>query len=465
VFDLIDSALKTIRENNMFDKGDKVIVAVSGGPDSIALLHVLYKLKEKLDISLYVAHINHGLRGIESDTDEEYVRMFCESLNIEFISKRVDINQISKLKNISSESAGREVRYEFFEEVMKKFSAQKVAIAHNANDQAETILMRIMRGTGMDGLIGIRPVRDNIFVRPLINNTRDDIEEYCLKNNINPRIDKTNLQAIYSRNKVRLQLIPYIQENFNKDIIQVLNRLSYTIKVDNDYLEVVSKEKYKKYCDINKEKVIISKEAFLEHESIITRIIRLAIHNVVGNLYNFEKIHIYDIIRIQRCSTGKELNLPSNVYILNNYGDIVIYKNKKQNIRAKAEEYILHYGVNLIEDIRIKANVKVISMEEKLDFKSNKWIKYFDYDKIKGDITLRFRRDGDKFTPLGMNGTKKLKDLFINLKIPKEQREEIPLVCFGGNIAWITGYRVSEIFKVDENTKNILEVKVEREEF
>lgn len=462
---MIDTALKTIRENGMFEKGDKVIVAVSGGPDSIALLHVLYRLREELDISLYVAHVNHGLRGIESDEDEEYTRRFCEKLNIEFKSKRVNLNEISKLRNMSSESAGREVRYEFFEELMKEFSAQKIAIAHNANDQAETILMRIMRGTGMDGLIGIRPVRDNIFVRPLINSSRDQIEEYCEKNNLSPRIDKTNLEAIYSRNKVRLQLIPYIQENFNKDIIQVLNRLSYTIKVDNDYLEVVSKEKYKKYCDINKEKVIISKEAFLEHESIITRIIRLAIHDAVGNLYNFEKIHIYDIIRIQRCSTGKELNLPSSVYVSNNYGDIVIRRNKKQNIKVNAEEYILHSGLNVIKDDKIKINIKEITMEEKLDFKHSKWVKYFDYDKINGDITLRFRKDGDRFTPLGMNGSKKLKDLFIDLKVPKEQRDEIPLVCFGGRIAWIVGYRVSETFKVDENTKNILEVEFEGEEF
>ena len=465
MFDLIDRTLKTIRENNMFDKGDKVIVAVSGGPDSISLLHVLYKLREKLDISLYVAHINHGLRGTESDKDEEYVKKFCEILNIEFESKKVDINEISRLRNISSESAGREVRYEFFKELMKKFSAQKVAIAHNANDQAETILMRIMRGTGMDGLIGIRPVRDNIFVRPLINTTREEIEEYCSKNNLNPRIDKTNLEAIYSRNKVRLQLIPYIQENFNKDIIQVLNRLSYTIKVDNDYLEVAAKEKFKKYCDINREKVIISKEAFLEHESIITRILRLAINNLLGSLYNFEKIHIYDIIRIQRCSTGKELNLPSDVNVINNYGDIVIYRNKKQNVKPKIAEYILLDGINVIEDVNIKVGIKLISAEERLDFKHNKWIKYFDYDKIKGDMTLRFRRDGDRFTPLGMNGSKKLKDLFIDLKVPKEERDEIPLVCFGGNIAWIIGYRVSEIFKIDQNTKNVLEVKIEREEF
>lgn len=465
MFDLIDSALKTIIENNMFDKGDRVIVAVSGGPDSIALLHVLYKLKEELHISLYVAHINHGLRGIESDKDEEYVGKVCKDLNIEFRSKKVDINEISRLRNMSSESAGREVRYEFFKELVKKFSAQKVAIAHNANDQAETILMRIMRGTGMDGLIGIRPVRDNIFVRPLINCTRNEIEQYCLENKLNPRIDKTNLEAIYSRNKVRLQLIPYIQENFNKDIIQGLNRLSDTIKIDNDYIEAISKEKYKKYCDTNEEKVIISKEAFLEHESIITRIIRLAIQNLVGNLYNFERIHIYDIIRIQRCSTGKELNLPGNVYSINNYGDIVITRDKKQNIKARSEEYILGNGVNVIEDANIKVGIRVVNVEEKTDFKHNKWIKYFDYDKIKGDITLRFRRDGDRFTPLGMSGSKKLKDLFIDLKIPKEERNEIPLICFGTSIAWITGYRVSEIFKVDENTKNILEVKIEREEF
>jgi tRNA(Ile)-lysidine synthase len=236
VFKLIDAVLKTIKENNMFDKGDRVIVAVSGGPDSITLLHILYKLREELSISIFVAHINHCLRGEESDKDEEYVKKFCENLNIEFSSKRVNIDEIAKVKNISSESAGREARYEFFKELRKKFSAQKVAIAHNANDQAETILMRIMRGTGTEGLIGIKPVRDAVFVRPLINSTRNQIEEYCLKNNLSPRIDKTNLEAIYARNKVRLQLIPYIQHNFNKDIINVLNRLSYTAKVDNEYL-------------------------------------------------------------------------------------------------------------------------------------------------------------------------------------------------------------------------------------
>ena len=199
----------------MFNDGDKVIVAVSGVPDSICLLHILNSLKRQLNIELCVAHINHCLRGDESDKDEIYVKNFCESLNIEFRSKSVDINKIIETQNISCESAGRNARYDFFNSLREELNAQKIAIAHNANDQAETVLMRIMRGTGLEGLVGIKPIRDNIFVRPLINSTRQEIEEYCFTENINPRIDKTNLETIYSRNKVRLELIPYIQKNFN----------------------------------------------------------------------------------------------------------------------------------------------------------------------------------------------------------------------------------------------------------
>lgn len=458
---MIESVLKTITDNNMFEKGDKVIVAVSGGPDSIALLHILYKLKDELQIKLYAAHVNHCLRGEEADADEEYVKSFCENLSVEFRSKRVDINKLSKIKNISSETAGREVRYAFFEELREDIKADKVAIAHNANDQAETVLMRIMRGTGLEGLVGIRPVRDRVFVRPIINNTREEIEEYCKKNNLSPRIDKTNFQSIYSRNKIRLELLPYIRENFNKDIIKVINRLSDTIKTDNDYLERISKEKYEKYCKVSGRKVIISKKAFLEHDSIITRVIRLALYDVAGNLNNFEKVHIYDIIDIQKNSTGKRVCLPSNIYILNSYGDIIVHKDNNYNTDINTKEYLLKEGINYLDEIGLRVTLRVVDNGNKVDFKNKKLIKYFDYDKIKENMLLRFRRDGDRFIPLGMDGSKKLKDLFIDLKVPKEQRNEIPLICFNGQIAWIVGYRVSEAFKVSENTKSVLEVKVE----
>ena len=185
----------------MFDKGDKVIVAVSGGPDSTCLLYILNGLKEELGITLVGAHINHCLRGDESDKDEEYAKETCESLGMNFYSKKIDIHKISEERNLSCEMAGREIRYDFFKELIVKLKANKVALAHNANDQAETILMRIMRGTGIAGMIGIRPVRDKIYVRPILHLSRKKIENYCMNNNISPRIDKSNLENIYARNK------------------------------------------------------------------------------------------------------------------------------------------------------------------------------------------------------------------------------------------------------------------------
>ncbi|EES92016.1 MULTISPECIES: tRNA lysidine(34) synthetase TilS [Clostridium] len=462
---MIEKVIHTIKQNNMFEVGDKVVVAVSGGPDSICLLHILYKLREKIGISIVAAHINHCLRGEEADKDEEYVRKFCENLNIQCFVKKEDVHKISKDRGISCEMAGREVRYDFFSEVLNNVRANKIAVAHNANDQAETILMRMLRGTGLEGLIGIRAVRDNIFVRPIIDITRDEIEDYCYVNNLNPRIDKTNLENIYTRNKIRLELIPYIQKNFNSDVIEVLNRFSDTVKIDNDYLNKVSLEKYNKYCKGEKDKVIIKEEVFKEHEAILTRVIRMALKELKGNLNNFDKGHIYDIIDIQKKSTGKFIMLPKNIRVLNNYGDINLYKNNnKINIDKGKQEYNLVINKENILDNGLKITLDIINNVEDTKFDKSSLIKYFDYDKINRDIKLRYRNNGDKFVPLGMKGTKKLKDLFINLKIPKEKRDIIPLIVFDDEISWIVGYRISDKFKINKNTKRILKIKIEREE-
>lgn len=449
----------------MFSINDKVVIAVSGGPDSMCLLHILNSIKSKLKIELIVAHVNHCLRGAEADKDESYVKEFCNKLNIDFYSVRIDINKLAKDRGISSEMAGRVARYEFFEEIKDKTNAQKIAIAHNANDQAETILMRIMRGTGISGIIGIKPMRDGVFVRPLIKVNREEIEYYCEKNHINPRIDKTNLESIYGRNKVRLELIPYIKKNFNKDIVMTLNRLSDTVEIDNDYLEYVSLEKYKLFCEEKKDKIIIHKKAFLEHRAIVTRIIRKAISYITGSTYNFEKKHILDIIDMQIHVTGTNLDLPNNIKVYNNYGDISIYFKNQQNINKDINEYELFIDKsNVIPEKTIKITLRLVDENEQIKFRENNFIKYFDYDKIKDKIILRYRKKGDKFTPIGMNGSKKLKDIFINMKIEKSLRDRIPLVCFGDEISWIVGYRVSNKFKVDENTKKILEIRFEGEE-
>jgi tRNA(Ile)-lysidine synthase len=450
----------------MISPGDKIIVGVSGGPDSICLLHVLNEISNELHINIAAVHINHCLRGKDADEDEAYVKEFCKKINIEFYSKRIDINKLSESLNISCETAGRKARYDFFDEIMKKTEANKIAIAHNANDVAETILMRIMRGTGLEGLIGIKPVRENIYIRPLINTTREEIENYCKENNLEPRIDKTNLQNIYSRNKIRLELIPYIRANFNNDIVNVLNRMSNNVASDNDFLLKISHEKYEKYCDNRKEKVIISREAFSEHEAILSRIIRESLYHVNGNLNNFDKMHIMQIIKLQKQSTGKIIILPNDIMVINNYGCIEVKKRKEYDDYNLNKVFSISEGKNVLSDLTLKITTNIIesnNFQLSLTGKSD-YIKYFDYDKIKNNINIRYRREGDRFSPLGMNGSRKLKDIFIDMKIPKEERNKIPLLCSGEDIAWIIGYRISEKFKIDSNTKKIMEINIEREE-
>lgn len=460
---MLQKIIETIKGNAMFNKGDKIIVGVSGGPDSMCLLHILNTLRNTYFIDIVAAHLNHGLRGKDADEDEEYVKKFCEKNNIEFYSKRVNIDELSNTWGISSEMAGREARYSFFQELFRKLDANKIAIAHNANDQCETILMRIIRGTGLEGLEGIKPVRDGIYIRPLIKITRDEIEEYCDKNNINPRIDKTNLENIYSRNKVRLELIPYIKENFNSHIIEVVNRLGENIKVDNDFIEKKSKEFFGKYCIVAPNKVKIKSEAFNEHKALLSRMIRKAVEVVKGNLVNFERVHVEYVISMQRGNTGKEIELPGGIRALNNYGEIILSKEDKNQIKRD----LRIYEINLNEKKKIgKFNIEASILDKKFleRVKENSLEQYFDYQKINGNINLRYRKEGDKFQPLGMKGTKKLKDIFIDLKIPKELRDNIPIICIGEEIAWIVGYRISDKFKVDKSTNKILKIKLESEE-
>jgi tRNA(Ile)-lysidine synthase len=462
---LINKVIDAIEENEMLQDGDKVVVGVSGGPDSMCLLHVLLKLRDRFSLELIAAHVNHGLRGKDADDDARYVEEFCRTNDVEFRFIKEDIHKISAERNVSDETAGREIRYEFFERLKLENDADKIAIAHNLNDQAETVMMRIMRGTGLEGLVGIKPVRDGVYIRPLLTCARAEIEDYCSRNGISPRIDKTNFESIYARNKIRLELIPYIEKNFNTDIINVLNRLAKSAKVDSEYLEQEIEKKYKKYCKYKETKVIITKEAFLEHEAVLTRLIRMGFAQVLGNLRNFERMHIYQVIELQRNVTGKKLMLPNGVTAFNNYGDISIYiKGEPHEAAYKTTGVLkLRMGINELKELGLRVMVEQYPAEEVCPEKDES-IKCFDSSKVNGDITLRFRKPGDKFNPLGMSGSKKLKDIFIDMKVPQDKRDKTPLICFGDNIAWIVGYKTSDGSKIDKSTKTIIKIRVEREE-
>lgn len=319
-----EKVIDIIKKYNLIENGDKIVIGVSGGPDSITLLNVLLEIKKenKIDFDMVVCHVNHMIRE-EAISDEEYVLEFCKKYNIECFVKRIEVEKIAKQEKIGTEEAGRIVRYEFFNEILEKTESNKIATAHTANDNAETVLMNIIRGSGTAGLKGIEAKRDNL-IRPLIDYSRDEIEEYCKINNLDPRIDKTNFENIYTRNKVRNMLIPYIKENFNPNIIEGLNRLSDLSKQENDYLE---KQTVKAYKDIlieeQKNQIILDLNKFNLQELVIkSRLVLYTINILFGTRSGIEKKHIEDIIKL--CS-----NNIGNKFLIPNKKVKILVKNKK----------------------------------------------------------------------------------------------------------------------------------------
>lgn len=457
--------LNYINENNLIKKGEGVVVGLSGGPDSVCLLHLLYSVKDDLELKIAAAHINHMFRGEEADGDELYAKLLCEELGIEFCSLKMNVGEYGKEKGLSSETAGREIRYNFFNEVMKKFNFSKIATAHNANDQAETVLMRMMRGTGLEGLGGIPVKREDKYIRPILFMKREEVEEYCNVYSLNPRIDKTNLEKVYSRNKVRLDILPYMKENFNQDVVEVINRMALLLQEDNKYILKQVDEHYKKYCTKNCNKVIIDKEGFNCDGAIINRVLRKAIKEVSGNKYDVELKHIQDVKALSNMNTGKKINLPNNICAENVYGKIKIYIDKEVKSEVKRIEFdrkeILESKISFGGYI---FSFEVIDNNKKVKLNVNENIKYFNYDAINGKIIIRNRKDGDKICPLGMKGNKKLKDIFIDMKIPKEERALIPILQFDDEIAWIVGLKLSDRFKISDKTNKILKISIMREE-
>ncbi|MBQ5696229.1 MAG: tRNA lysidine(34) synthetase TilS [Clostridium sp.] len=463
---MLDKVINYIKENKIIQQDDRILVALSGGPDSVCLLHMLYRIKDKFNLKLGAIHINHMLRGEEADKDENYIIDLCEQMGIKHYVKRINIEYIAKETNVSLETAGRNERYKAFEEIKIKDKYNKIAVAHNANDQAETILMRIMRGTGLEGLTGIKPQREGGIIRPILCLNRQEIEDYCEYNGLNPRIDASNYDRHYSRNRVRLDILPYMRDNFNKDIIDTLNRMTLLLQKDNEFIEEYSKKCYNMYCKKHNNKLEILKELFeKEMESIITRVVIIAFKEISKSYQNFEMKHIYEIVNLASRETGKKINLTNNIICENLYGNIVLSKNDNKYYNSCVKTEIKLDKDNIIENIEFNnyiINFEVIENKKKEKFTKNNLIKLFNYDKIEKEILIRYRKDGDKIIPLGMSGSKKVKDIFINSKVPREERDNTPILCFDDKISWIVGYKTSQLFKIDSDTKMILKITVNR---
>ncbi len=309
-----EKVLETIKKYNLINNNDKIVLGVSGGPDSISMLHILNHIKNEkiIDFKIVVAHINHMIRK-EAVEDEEYVNDYCKKNNIECYIKRIDVQKIANNKKIGTEEAGRNARYDFFDEIMQKTNSNKIAIAHNKNDKIETILMHILRGSGVLGLKGIEPIRQDKYIRPLIECERSEIEAYCEKEQLEPRIDKTNFENEYTRNKIRNVVIPYIQKEFNPNIIETINRLSEIIGSENDYIDKITTETYNRIVlEQNKEQIILKLKEFNEQEEVIkNRLILLVVKLLNGSTQGIEKIHIKDIIKLCNNNIGNKFLTPN----------------------------------------------------------------------------------------------------------------------------------------------------------
>ena len=331
-----EQVYNSIKKYKMLNNGDRIVIGVSGGPDSICLLHILNSLKAKLNIELYVAHINHMIRE-EADMETEYVKDFCKNINVQCFVKKVDVETLAKEEKRGTEETGRKIRYDFFEEIAKKVEANKIATAHNLNDKAETVFLNIIRGSGTSGLKGIEAIRDNYYIRPLIETSREDIEKYCKDHNLDPKIDKTNGENIYRRNKIRNSLIPYIKQEFNPNIIKTIARLSEVATEENEYLEEVTKNTFKNIYvgeklesahqeneSINvgatssrphpeeRNSIILDLKKFNALELVIKRrVILYTISKVVGNTVGIEKVNIDEIIKLCEKNVGNKFLKPT----------------------------------------------------------------------------------------------------------------------------------------------------------
>ncbi len=455
---MIDKVRKNIIKYELIKKKDKIVVGISGGADSICLAHILWTLKDEFDIEIYGVHINHGIRRETAKRDEEYVREFCKKYQIPFFCFGRDIPRIAREEKLSEEEAGRKIRYECFNQVLKKVQANKIAVAHHQNDQAETLLLHLSRGSGIWGLAGIRPKRDEI-IRPLLFITRAEIEQYLLKNNIPYEEDETNKDITYARNRVRYEILPEL-EKVNKRTVEHMARTCETMQEAVDFLQKIVKMESKRLVEKGENQQSISvlelerAEPFLQKE-----LIRSMIEGVASEKKDISSVHILDVLSLARKEVGKKINLPYGLEAIREYEKIMIRKKKKVESFSQEMQYCLKEGTPSQKELGFEILVeKRAYFGEEISKKT--YTKYFDYAKIKSNVVLRHRQAGDYLVINAKGEKKSLKRLFIDEKVPRQDRDKIWLLADGNHILWMIGGRISEYYKVSDTTKHILVVQV-----
>ena len=458
--DLAEQTEQAIRKHGLIVKGDSVLVGFSGGPDSTCLLQVLHELREKYQIDVHALYVNHNLRPEETPFEIDFCRRTCEGLGIDLIIRSVDVLSWCKERRMNKQEAARELRYQAFQEVAREINANKIALAHNADDQAETLFMRIARGAGPAGLSGI-PVKRGNIIRPLLEIERKEIEEFLSLRNIIPVIDSSNLKQDYFRNMVRAKVMPVLKQA-NPNLVQTLTHTMTIMQEEERYFEVLVTKTLMRLISRKIEGRI---ELFLAPmESMDTVLLRRVLRRAISGTEGIKGIgfvHIEEVIRlIREGRAGSRLMLPKGVRVIREYALLVVTSEapvliSEQTLEVPGQAVIA--GAGLVVTAAIDEDTARLG-----DGRSSVLL---DAGLMKFPLAVRPRRAGDYFYPMGFGRRKKLQDFFVDLKVARDERDSIPVIASGDDIVWVAGYRADERFKVTEKTKKSVRLAIVKGKF
>ncbi len=441
------------------------MVAVSGGPDSVCLLHILVKLQRELEVKLQVAHLNHQLRGAESEADANYVADLARQLGIPATIEGRDVKGYQARQRLSLEEAAREVRYSFLAEVAKAIGTERVAVGHTMEDHIETILMHLIRGTGTRGLRGLQPVtiwqsavNSLTIIRPLLEISHQETEDYCHQHQLMPRLDASNLSLSPLRNRIRQQLLPLL-ESYNPRLAETLLRTGRIASDDIDFLDEQIARLWDEIAQQHEKTIVLDRRKFDQLPSALKRyLLRAAVERLLGSARDIEMRHIEEMMALATKPAGKRLSLPGGLIFSIEYNQYRLTSDfaALSPLPLLRDEFQLNIpGETVIPGWRIEATIAdQKGMTEKDNFTA-----HFDLDKTGDRLLVRPRQRGDRFQPLGLNQSKKLNEFMIDAKIPRTWRGQVPIVCSPEHIIWVVGWRIDERVKVTATTKKVLRLE------
>ena len=461
---LFNQFKRTIDHFQLLRKGDRSIVGVSAGVDSMVLLHLLNAYREAFGLSLIIAHVNHGFRPEESGNEAGLVHRESERLGLPFEYGQFHAKEFQKLVGLSPQDAARRIRFHFFYDLLQKHGAQKIVLGHNADDQVETVLLRLIRGSGLQGLKGILPIRDGKVIRPLLEVWREEIESFALEKRIPFFLDSSNLKKDYLRNRIRLSLIPLIEKEYQPNFKEILLRTSGILREENDYLEKGAGEAYQRIVREGKD---ILSFIFSEYQSLHQAIQWRVIKKILGSIYDWGMIKgegEWSIVNkvyqtLNQSSSSFFLELSHGVCVEKRYDHVLLGRGVVK-LFPPFEVELIYPGQTFIEEIGKTVVIEETNRDKFKNYDGAPNRALLDSESLQFPLKMRNFRPGDRFHPLGVKGTQKLKEFFIDHKVPRFERSNIPLLISGEMIAWIVGYRIDERVKVNEETKKVFKVTV-----